>query len=254
MAEFRAFWLPQHGNSPEEYQDAFAGDAAAGRFAVADGATESGFAGPWARLLVEGFVADTGGPDAFAARLPELQSRWRAELPAGPLPWYAEVKAERGAFATFLGLALGDSADEPGREWQAAAVGDACLFHTRGDRLLAAFPLDRADQFTNSPHLLGSRVPAAAYWEKHAVRCSGRALPGDRLWLATDAFAQWCLGECEAGRGPWGELQELCTVEQGDACFAEWTAGLRNRPLRRLRNDDVTLLAIPVVNHHRRLC
>ena len=37
--------LPKQGNTDAEYEDAWAADAAAGRFAVADGASETSFAG-----------------------------------------------------------------------------------------------------------------------------------------------------------------------------------------------------------------
>ena len=243
MAGFRAFWLAQQGNSPAEYQDALAGNAVAGRYAVADGVTQSGFARSWARLLVAAFVADGAAPEAFVARLPELQTRWREGLPA-KLDWLAEEKAQEGAFATFLGMTMTASADGVTHEWLAAAIGDACLFHTRENRLLAAFPLERSAEFTNVPRSLGSRAAIAGYWEKHAVHRRGHALPGDRLWLATDALAQWCLGECEAGFPPWADLELLCSDGEGDAHFVEWIAGLRDRLERRLRNDDVTLLMV----------
>jgi hypothetical protein len=285
MVGYRTFWLAQQGNSPGEYQDAFAADSAAGRYAVADGVTQSGFARAWARLLATAFVADRAMPEAFVARLPELQTRWRAELPAA-LDWLAEEKAQEGAFATFLGVAINDSPRPPGVpgsmeegqgvtacsprllgegqgvrgfHWQAIAVGDACLFHTRADKLCAAFPMDRSEAFTNVPRSLGSRTAIAEYWQKHAMYHCGQALPGDRLWLATDALAQWILAECEAGGNPWAEMERAllpspaCRTRQdgrgagGEGSeFAEWIAALRNRPSRRLRNDDVTLLAIPL--------
>src|SRR5437763_357861 len=95
------FWLPKHGNSLDEYEDAFEGDATRGRFAIADGATESSFAGCWAKLLVEGFVHSPAQPWKWADWLPPLQQRWLAEVGARPRPWYAETKFEEGAFATF---------------------------------------------------------------------------------------------------------------------------------------------------------
>jgi hypothetical protein len=216
---------------------------------VADGVTQSGFARSWASLLVSDFVANVAAPEAFVARLPELQTRWHEALPAS-LDWLAEEKAEEGAFATFLGLTMAASADSAIHEWQAVAIGDACLFHIRENRLIDAFPLERSGEFTNMPRSLGSRVAIAAYWEKHAVHRRGLALPGDCLWLATDALAQWCLGECEAGFPPWDEMELLC-AEEGDPRFVAWIAALRDRPARRLRNDDVTLLMIPVVVQRR---
>src|SRR5712691_3925370 len=102
---YAAFWAAKAGNDAADYEDAFAGDPAVGRFAVADGATESSFAAEWARLLAEDFVAcRTGGADAWLKRLPAVQEQWWAVVGPKSLPWYAEAKREEGAFATFLGL------------------------------------------------------------------------------------------------------------------------------------------------------
>jgi hypothetical protein len=49
-----SFSLHKDGNRPDEYEDAFAGNPKVGRFAVADGASESSFAALWAKLLVDG--------------------------------------------------------------------------------------------------------------------------------------------------------------------------------------------------------
>jgi hypothetical protein len=58
---WRAFALHKDGNRPDEYEDAYAGNPRVGRFAVADGASESSFAALWAKLLVDGFVATREG-------------------------------------------------------------------------------------------------------------------------------------------------------------------------------------------------
>src|SRR5436190_1734023 len=110
----RAFQIAKAGNAASECEDAFAADAAAGRFAVADGASESAFAGEWARLLTASFV-ERRGP--WSSWLPETRERWRQQLEGRPLPWFLEEKFEEGASATLLGVAL----DRGGR-WSAAAV------------------------------------------------------------------------------------------------------------------------------------
>src|SRR4051794_29142331 len=91
---WRALRLPKRGHTPEEYEDAFAADPALGRFAVADGASESSFAGQWARLLAEGFVAPGARPWRGADWLTAPRRRWAAEVLPLPLPWYAEAKRE----------------------------------------------------------------------------------------------------------------------------------------------------------------
>ena len=196
---FRAFWLPRGGNSAEEYEDACAGDPSRGRFAIADAATECSMGGLWARLLVDGFV-QAADPQlgSWGNWLPPLQERWAREVGGRPLSWYAEIKAQQGAFATFLGLVV----DQCGwlwsrRRWRAIAVGDGCLFQVRQGRLLRAFPMKRSKDFSNCPWLVGSRQPAKALVKKE-VRAKGGWQPDDRLWLMTDALAKWFLGQHRA--------------------------------------------------------
>src|SRR5438128_1173835 len=96
---FREFCLQRRGHRVEECEDACAGAPERGRFAVADGATESFLGGLWARLLVEDFVhSDDVHPD-WLTWLPPLQARWAEQAsrsgpdenePGNALPWYLE--------------------------------------------------------------------------------------------------------------------------------------------------------------------
>jgi hypothetical protein len=74
----------------------------------------------------------------------------------------------------------------------------------------------------------------------------GDCRPRDRLWLMTDALAQWFLLQAESGGKPWLATEPLVQPAAEDAlvqqAFAAWIEGLR--AARQLRNDDVTLLAI----------
>jgi len=154
------------------------------------------------------------------------------------LPWYAEMKREEGAFATFLGLNVRPKGPARSCRWQALAVGDSCLVRVREDRSVRAFPVRGSLDFGNQPPLLGSRPGAA--WPPR--RCYGSLRPGDRLLLMTDALAQWFLGSHENGGRPWEAVASLLAAEQPQAAFADWLGELRNRG--GLHNDDVTLLSI----------
>jgi hypothetical protein len=232
---WHAFRLAKAGHSAEEYEDAFA--AAAGRFAVADGASEASFAADWARLLAEGFVAARGKPWEGLDWLPPLRKRWAAAVDGRALPWYAETKRDAGAFATLLGLALQPpSAKKPGT-WRALAVGDSCLFHTRGGRVLAAFPVESSTAFGSQPPLLGSRPGEGPDSEQ----ARGRYRPGDRFLLMTDALAQWFLARDEQGDCPAEAVAGLLAAVDPDAAFVSWVGEQRGQGLR---NDDVTLLVV----------
>jgi hypothetical protein len=230
---WRAFHLPRQGHTLEEYEDAFAGAPERGRFAVADGASESAFAGDWARLVVQAYV-QTPGP--WSAWLPAARQRWHAEVSRHDLPWYLETKVEEGAFAALLGLAL------TGRRWRAEAVGDSCVFLVRGPRLLRAFPLDRSGAFGNRPSLLGSRRRGPGQPRARRFRRQGRCRPGDDFFLMTDALAQWFLQQTEQGGRPWDDVRAVAGADQ----FAGWVAQLR--ATGKLRNDDVTLGYVHVPN------
>jgi hypothetical protein len=241
---YRVFRLPRRGHSADECQDASAADPERGRFAVADGAAESAHAALWARLLVEDFVHQSERQPAWAAWLPALQQRWSAEVgrsadtPA--LPWYLEPGLLQGAFATFLGLVVEEAS------WYALAVGDSCLFQVRDGGLLRAFPVTRAADFGNAPWLVGSRKSPAELQRTNGCELQGDWRPRDRLWLMTDALAQWFLTEAEAGGRPWLALDPLvhAAADEGAArqAFATWVE--ERRTARQLRNDDVTLMAV----------
>lgn len=225
----RSFHLPKQGCTREEYEDAFAGRPAAGRFAVADGASESAFAGIWARILVRTFVRV---PGPWSKWLPAARKRWRSQLEGQELPWYAETKFQEGAFAALLGIAF-----EAGG-WKAEAVGDCCLFHMREGYLRRAFPVRRARDFSSRPPLLGSRGGIRARPPSRRARVQGDWQPHDVLYLMSDALAEWFLKQVENRGQPWKDLREI----QEPSHFVNWVADLRQAGA--LRNDDVTLVRV----------
>jgi hypothetical protein len=242
---FQVYSLPKRGHTAEEYEDACAADAERGRFAIADGASESSYAGLWADILVKDFIQDADGPvRQWLTRLPPLRERWAASVDGRPLPWYAETKVQQGAFATFLGLSLGGSNGKGARRWDAVAVGDSCFFQVRQGSLHAAFPIARSKEFGFSPWLVGARPAGAEAPERRVVQAQGLWEAGDRFWLMTDALAQWFLQEHEEGRKPWEELEALVIYEATADEFAGWVDELREA--RQLHNDDVTLMIVSV--------
>jgi hypothetical protein len=237
-------WLPRRGNSADEYEDASACAPEHGRYAIADGASGSSFAGLWARLLVEGFVqVPASQSDAWSAWLPPLQERWSTEVSSRPLPWFAQNKVQQGAFATFVGLSLRRIGWWGQRwRWRAVAVGDACFFLVRDGMLQQALPVVRAQDFGNTPWLLGSRGATGPTLAEKEVRAHGELRPSDRLWLMTDALAQWFLQEIEAEREPWEVLEPVLAAPRPQEAFARFVDELRDAGT--LHNDDVTLVAI----------
>src|SRR5947199_52879 len=99
--DWQALHLARAGHRAEEYEDAHAGDAGAGRFAVADGASETSFAALWARLLAEGFVQAEGDwlpGDTFFLMTDALACWFLREGEEGRQPW-DELSGFSGATA-----------------------------------------------------------------------------------------------------------------------------------------------------------
>ena len=70
----------------------------------------------------------------------------------------------------------------------------------------------------------------------------GRGRPGERLWMMTDALAQWCLAETEADENPLGRPGAAAFIARKRKPVRAWTEGrTKGGPVA---NDDVTFLAI----------
>lgn len=218
-------WQPKDGHAEHEYEDAFAVSDAEGlpvHAAVADGATETAFAGAWARRLVQGFV-DTHPEDAQAleAALPAWRAAWAEAAEGHGLPWYAAAKVEDGAFATLLGLTV-----RVDGTWTALSVGDCCLLHVRESQVRLTWPYTRPEQFTNRPDLIRSRSQPGGL---QVATTAGTWQPGDRFVLATDALAAWM-------------LRQHILPGWTQAEFERVTAAAREA--HTLRNDDLTAVLL----------
>jgi len=248
-----SFWTQKEGNTPEEFEDAFAptrvvdcGDPVGARFAVADGATETSFSALWARTLVRLHHRVGLTERTLLEDLGRWQAYWRSRVDTRELPWYAEEKARRGAFAAVVGLCIcGPAGDDPRvLRWDAVAVGDSCVFLVRDDRLRVSFPLSSSAQFGNRPVLVSSIRAANARLGEHIRRVDGDCRAADTFYLMTDAIACWFLRETEAGGCPWVTLREFGTEDE-ERPFPDWVRALRESGV--LRNDDVAVLRVDLI-------
>ncbi|MBY0525968.1 MAG: hypothetical protein K2R98_21420 [Gemmataceae bacterium] len=243
--QYRVFRLPKRGDSGD-CEDAAAVDLQRGRFAIADGTSESSRAGLWAQMLVDEFV-QTPAPQP-GAWLPAVQLRWSKEVAARPCDiatatWYVETRRLQGAFATFLGLVVEETRWLKRKRWRALAIGDSCVFQVRDGQLRKSFPVARSEDFGNTPDLLGSSSDAQGKeLKKKVLGQKGDWCPQDRLWLMTDALAQWFLREHEIDGKPWETLEMILRAPVPETAFIDRIELLRNR--QQLRNDDVTLVAV----------
>jgi len=238
---WHSFGLPKQGHTADEYEDALAGDAQRGRFAVADGASEALYAGLWARLLVQGFVHPPADARPESRWLSQLQRHWASQVDGLALPWYAEAKRTQGAFATFLGLVVKPSPGRVSGRWWARAVGDCNFFQVRDEHLFTSFPIAHAADFGNRPDLLCSRPSQPPRGQGTCRQGEGHWQQGDWLLLMTDALAHWFLRRVEAEAKPWQVLQQLLV---GPPRPNPTAVMQRLRAQEGLRNDDVSLILV----------
>jgi hypothetical protein len=248
----RLFTLPKAGCTAEEYEDACAWDATRGAFAIADGASDSAFAGLWARLLAERFLAALPATPAatdWRSWLRPAQDEWLATIRRESLPWYIEARVRAGAFATFAGLLLRQEHGLPDHLWAALAVGDSCVFHitakeaVRPSPAAAGFPVSRPHAFDQHPLALSSQAEHNEPIWPQVAHATGRWHPGDCFLLATDALAEWITREI-VPEARWPTFLQFLET-QDDATFARFATDQRR--CGNLRNDDLTLLVIQTV-------
>ena len=238
----KKFSLPKDGNSKSENEDYSNFSVDKSRFAVADGATETSFSGPWAKQLVRAFTkGDLSVPLEIGQLKPLQADWWENNVRRRPLPWYAEEKANSGAFAAFVGLEFLKENSESRTEniWRATAVGDSCLIHVRENEM-KAFPVTDSASFNNHPNLLSSTAGFNENEEDLIKTATGSWRCDDLFLLMTDALACWFLKECEQGNSPWNRLRDLDT----DDSFKQLVVNLRTA--RQIKNDDVTLARIDI--------
>ncbi len=235
-----AYGLARTASDPSE--DAYAVEVAAGRVALADGASSAWRAGDWAAALAAAWVEHGPAPAGAAGDAEGWEAGWldtaraafdAAEGDAQARPWFAQAAAARGAHAAFLGLALADL-DGPQPTWRSHAVGDVCAFHVRAGRLLAATPLHDPDAFTSRPDLLTSLPDAPA---PPPVVAAGALAADDVLLLATDALAVLLLRLDGPDRPVWEHVGRLDRAGFAALVAAGLRAGLAER-------DDMTLVRV----------
>jgi len=245
VATLGGYFLRTHklGEYQSDCQDALAFDAEKGLFAVADGATESFYAREWARLLAEGWVrAKASGSFDQAVWLCEAQKAWGnainriADEGRGNIFFVNSVNGLKQAFSTFLGIECKAVPRDPRRlQVEVTARGDSCLLHFVGNEFKESYPLKRAAEFTNNPNAISSREAVKNDEVRHTQLTLGE---GDRLILATDAFAKLLLRSVETGTVAVAKFFEL----KNRGAAVEFIAQARSS--HDLENDDIALIVL----------
>ena len=220
-------------------EDVILGCRARGRYAVSDGASVSYDSRGWARALCRQFLADEL---PGAGWLQAARDHFRARSAPPAEDWAAAHAAERGSFATLLGIAISPP------HIVVHAIGDTVLFVLAADGAVAMVPEMTAEAFRRDPVLLCSRAGRGAFADTDAAfAAAGSVLcapaggwDGTRLLAMTDALAEWVAGAADVGERR-SRLEALASPQDGEA-FRRWAG--EAIAAGRVRNDDCALLTL----------
>lgn len=248
-----AFHRAKVGSSAAEWEDGVGFDPGnpsnnrLARCAAFDGATEAYDSIRWVSQLVDSFLGtdpEAGRPALTPAALETwfdaMQRRWLEESPRTFANIFEEHKfREDGSFATFLGCeftGLGSASPT----WAAASLGDVVLFHVRQGRLISHFPALGQRDFGVNPDGVFTQPSQRGRMRAKLRFASGTVELNDVMYLATDAVAAWIV-DCLPDPMTWERLAGIRHPEAFDE--------LADRLLQsdRMKNDDLTLLRIDVV-------
>ena len=233
----RAFTRAKEGGRPCE--DVILGCRAQRLYAVSDGASVSYDSRGWARALCRQFIADARpGADWLAG----ARARFSARSALPPDDWAAAHASERGSFATFLGIAIGEA------EIIVHAIGDTVLFVMAPDGELGMVPDMTAEDFTHDPVLLCSRAGRGAFEDtdtafaaaERTIGAPAGGWEGTRLLAMTDALAEWVAGAGDAEERRL-RLEEMARPQDGEQ-FRLWAGEAIGSG--QVRADDCALLTI----------
>jgi hypothetical protein len=240
----KSFSCVKAGNSVNENEDAllapfdsFEGEI---RVAVADGATESSFSLEWANLLVNYYKDSPNFETDFFTLFPEIKESWLDRIDYSNLEWYAQQKLEMGAFASLLGADINLLTGSV----KVIAVGDSNFFAFRNGKMIKAFPIERSEDFGNTPILISTELHKNKTDNDFFKTESFEIVAGDVLIAATDAISQWILKCIENGNYPITDLIGLPNTKSDPYPFQNWLNELRKLLL--IRNDDTTLVLIQI--------
>lgn len=210
-----------------------------GRFAVSDGASVSFDSRGWARTLCFQFLSD---PHPGARWLAAARHYYSVRHPLPPSDWLAHHAAERGSFATLLGVTITT------HHIVVHAIGDTAIFILRSGEPPIMYPSLSAEHFRQPPSLLCDRPGRSAFPEtdeafdaaRHVHPVPDGGWRGTQLIILTDALAEWVvLAESEDEQ--MNRLREAADHRTRQA-FVDWAASAIESG--RVRRDDCAVLAL----------
>jgi hypothetical protein len=306
VIEYQALFTHKRGNELRHYEDAFAlegvshvaiegGDITVEedrlgavqvesntwRCAVADGATQGGFSKLWAQMLVDHFI-----PYDNMSETPQLESdltevehwlrylshKWSTEKVDEILNTVPSGSPRRGRMQQTL-LLEGQAAtlatlelDLASMQWRTTVLGDAFLFHYRGDNqgngeVQPGTPFRDTpwEDLDTNPVLISSHENNQNQWiwnntahfRREDAYAEGRYRAGDYFLLMSDAIATWFLRQISGDAVQRQEALRRILNFTDNSDFKAWVEKCRSLPREHphhIKNDDMTLVIVRPVH------
>lgn len=213
--------------------------------AISDGASESFDARRWSRVVADNFVAEPRFDNEWVTRTVQRYTAFLQALLAITGSWAVVSAAERGSFASLLGLQRLPA----NRGVRVTAVGDsvavlltkkACSRFALG----ASFPYSLSHEFRRRPQLLATNPALNAFCTESAFPMSHQTdwLLGVHSELTilcmTDALAEWAFRQQETNQPVWDTLAGMTDCRH----FEQLVTGAREKKV--MRHDDSTLVVV----------
>jgi hypothetical protein len=227
-------WYPKDQGYPQDGEDSACCDEQLRLAAVADGASASFESRGWSRHIIGCFAAfppDSLDKAGIGRWIAQVQRSWKAAEPVRrgmrpAVPRFVVDQADPPSGATLAAIRVG-SGGAP--RFAGVAVGDACVFQVRGNRPILCAPLASSADFGSHPDLIRTDGPAPP-----ATYLRGTLEPGDSVFLATDAFAEWLIARRD-DTAVWAGLDHTDQAGFNQLVEAQRSAGA-------MVIDDVTLV------------
>jgi serine/threonine protein phosphatase PrpC len=245
--------LPKENEKHADCQDFYRLDQK-GRFAIADGASQSFYSNIWAKKLVDHFCED-----------PHIDgTNWERWLQPIQKSWFLDVKKKVSqarednkptwvtnqnrlkfgecATSTFIGLEFIDS------QVRISVVGDSYLFILKEKHLIATCPAPiRADEFGDRPEYLASDKKNNHFLPVLISYKLNDTDPQMHFILATDALSEYIF-RCHAREEDiFSILLSISNIKQ----FHKFISKARHSQKVKLKNDDVALVVLRVSSENK---
>lgn len=241
--KIKVFQLSKVGSSLLDCEDAFEISSDKKRIAVADGVSQSFAAQIWAQKLVKRLVLGQNNAD-LENLISTTATDWKLTVDTlmGPeAAWNIKKKAEDGAQATFVAVAL--EGRKGSLTWHAELIGDSIVVEilplVDGSEIVIVYPPNYSEILEQNPETVSSQKP---FIRGTIYGHTGKLSKGSQLLVMTDALAKFLSKSLTFGVSITAVFPFLFdAVELQDSSFEAWVDHQRPKDLD---DDDLTLVQV----------